>query len=179
MTWGHICIIPVNPSTLNLETQSSIGPVIYQVSTCLYKYQYQVLCLPHTRQKSASDLLTTSNILVWQFWKVPNTSTCQAWKEKQKTTHTMTSLWYVQKYIPLQHGSRLQTERQELSIHVEHTGGGNALPIPCCQGETIVSYSCLELQSSEFRHHIWCIFSQGQLFTFLQKILSIQSKIFA
>jgi hypothetical protein len=41
----------------------------------------------------------------------------------------MTSLWYVQKYIPLQHWSRLQTERQELSIHVEHTGGRDALPI--------------------------------------------------
>jgi hypothetical protein len=37
---------------------------------------------------------------------------------------------YVQKYIPLQHWSRLQTKRQELSIRVEHAGGGDALALP-------------------------------------------------
>lgn len=124
------------------------------------------------RKKSASDLLTTNKRLVWQFWKVPNTSTCQVWKEKQKNTHTMTSLVC----------SKL-VQAPDWKTRAEHPCGTywrkGCSSHPCCQGETIVSYSCLELQSSEFRHYIWCIFGQGQSFTFLQKILSIQSKIFA
>jgi hypothetical protein len=89
--------LPYTSKSLNLKpwNPSLVSEPWYTKFILVYTStnKYKVLCLPHTRQKSASDLLTTSNRLVWQFWNVPNTSTCQVWKEKQKkTTHTMTSL---------------------------------------------------------------------------------------
>ncbi len=126
--------LPYTSKSLNPKPWNpSIGPVIYQVSTCLYKYQYQVLCLPHTRQKSASDLLTTSNRLVWQFCKVPNTSTCQAWKEKQKTTHTMTSL-----VCPKVHNTSTLVQTPDWKTRAEHPcetyWRKGCSSHPCCQG---------------------------------------------
>jgi hypothetical protein len=176
MTWSNICLIPVNPSTLNLETQ--VSDLWYTKFLLAYTSTNTRFYACHIQGKNQlrTYLLPVTD---WydSFVKYPIPVRVRH-ERRNKKPPIPWPVWYVQKYITLQHLSRLQTERQELSIHVKHTGGRDALPIHVVKVETIVSYSCLELQSSEFRHHIWCIFSQGQLFTFLQKIPSMQSKIF-
>ncbi len=74
--------------------------------------------------------------------------------ETKETTHTMTSLVCSKVHTTSKLVQTKKTKRQELSIHVEHAGGEDALPIHVVKVKLLFQIVCLELQSSEFRHHI-------------------------
>jgi hypothetical protein len=65
MTWSNTSLIPV--------------PVLYETGDIPRSY------LPYTRQKLALDLIPVPD---WceSFLNVPDTSTCQVWKEEEKRT---------------------------------------------------------------------------------------------
>jgi hypothetical protein len=162
MTWGNICLIPVNPSTLNLETPSLVSDLWYTKFILAYTSTNTRFCVCHIQGKHQLRtylLPVTDWYDSFEKYPIPVPVRYERRNKENSPYHDQSGMFKSTYHFNT--GPDFRLKDKELSIHVEHALRRGCSSHPCCQGETIVSYSCSELQSSEFRLAVVYIFTKN------------------